>query len=81
MAYTEDQILYESDVHKVLVSGLIHATHISNCDGTSDGLSCAKAWVDYVVKHCSVESIACMADTYPSTILALRKRQAEREQC
>ncbi len=89
MAYTEDQILYETDVftiireggvHKVLVSDLTHAVHISNFDGTPDGLSCAKAWVDYVVKHYSVESIARLSGVYSSTILAFRRHQAEREQ-
>jgi hypothetical protein len=89
MAYTEDQILYETDVftiiceggvHKVHVSDLTHAVYISNFHGTPDGLSCAKAWVDYVVKHYSVESIVHLSCVYSSTILAFRRRQAEREQ-
>ncbi len=86
MAYTEDDIMYENDVftiineggvHKVLVAGLIHSTHISNFDGTPDGLSAAKAWVDYVVKHYSIEAIARLSGVYSSTIAALRKRSAE----
>ena len=89
MAYTEDDILYENDVftvireggvHKVLVSGLTHAVHIISFHGTSDGLSCAKAWVDYAVKHYSVESIERLSGVYSSTILAFRTHQAEREQ-
>jgi hypothetical protein len=87
MAFREEDIQYENGiftvieeggVHKVLVSTTTHSVHISNFDGTPDGLSCAEAWVDYVVKHYSVESIAKLADIYPSTVIALR-RSRERQ--
>ncbi len=82
MSYKEEDLKYENDVftvikesgvHKVLVSDITHATHIKTFDGTPDGLSVATAWIDYVVKHYSVDAIAKLAGTYSSTIVALRK--------
>lgn len=89
MTYTEDDILYENDiftivredgVHSVLANDITHAVTVMTFDGTADGLSIAKAWIDYIVKHSSVESISKMTGIYTSTVLALRRRQAEREQ-
>ena len=88
VSYTEDDILYERDVfaiirqggvHKVLVNDLTHAVSIQNFEGTPDGLSCAKAWVDYLVEHSSVEAIESLSGVYTSTILAFRRRNAETE--
>ncbi len=81
MAYSEEDIRYENDVftvihesgvHKVLVNCGTYATSVMAFAGNADGLRVAKAWVDYTVKHSNVEAVAKLANTYTSTILALR---------